>query len=147
LKGWNLNIEGEYKKKRGAFAMQLDEIDKKGEMYGLTQSEMERKKLLQNQLKNIVREEEIKWIQRAKEKEILEGDNNTRYYHSKENGRRRRTLIVNLNQDEVYIEGQDNVKRYITDFYKKLFGNPDLNNIRILPEKLGISEARPLWSA
>jgi type III secretory pathway component EscR len=60
----------------------------------------------------------------------LEGDNNTRYYHSNANGRRRRTLIVNLNQDEGLIEGQDNLKRYITDFYKKLFGNPDLNNIR-----------------
>jgi hypothetical protein len=43
LKGWDLNIEGEYKRKRGAFAMQLDEIDKKGGMYGLTQSEMEEK--------------------------------------------------------------------------------------------------------
>jgi hypothetical protein len=28
------------------------------------------------------------------------------------------------------IEGQENLKRYITDFYKKLFGNPGLNNIR-----------------
>jgi hypothetical protein len=27
------------------------------------------------------------------------------------------------------IEGQGNLKRYITDFHKKLFGNPDLNNI------------------
>jgi hypothetical protein len=72
----------------------------------------------------------FKWIQRAKEKEILEGDNNTRYYHSKENERRRKTLIINLNQDEGLIEGRDNLKRYITDFYKKLFGNPDVNNIR-----------------
>jgi hypothetical protein len=54
LKGWNLNIEGEYKKKRGAFSMQLDEIDKKGEIYGLTQLEMERKKMLQNQLKTLL---------------------------------------------------------------------------------------------
>jgi hypothetical protein len=31
--------------------------------------------MLQNQLKTIIKEEEIKWIQRAKEKEMLEGDN------------------------------------------------------------------------
>jgi mannosylglycoprotein endo-beta-mannosidase len=80
---------------------------------------MEMKKMLENQLKNIIKEEEIKWIQRAKEKEILEGDNNTRYYHSIANGRRRKTLITNLNQDEGLIEGQENLKRYITDFYKK----------------------------
>jgi hypothetical protein len=86
--------------------------------------------MFQNQLKTIIKEEEIKWIQRAKEKELLEGDNNTRYYHSKANGRRRKTLIVSLNQDEGLIECQENLKRYITDFYKKLFGNPDLNDIR-----------------
>jgi hypothetical protein len=58
---------------------------------------------------------------------LLEGDNNTRYYHSKANGRRRRkTFIISLNQDEGIIEGQENLTRYITDFYKKLFGNPDL---------------------
>jgi hypothetical protein len=28
-KGWNLNIEGEYKRKRGALLVQLDEIDKR----------------------------------------------------------------------------------------------------------------------
>jgi hypothetical protein len=61
--------------------------------------------MLQNQLKTIIKEEEIKWIQIANEKEMLEGDNNTRYYHSKANGRRRKTLIVILNQDEGLIEG------------------------------------------
>jgi hypothetical protein len=52
-------------------------------------------------------------------KELLEGDNNTRYYHSKASGRRRKSLIISLNQDEGIIEGQENLKRYITDFYKK----------------------------
>jgi hypothetical protein len=88
-------------------------------LYGLIHSEIEVKKMLQNQLKNIIKEEKIKWFQRAKEKKILQGDNNTRYYHSKANGRRRKTLIINLNQDEGLIEGQENLKRYITDFYKK----------------------------
>jgi hypothetical protein len=60
---------------------------------------------------------------------MLEGGNNTRYYHSKANGRRRKTLVVSLNHDEGLIEGQENLKRYINDFSKKLFGNPDLNNI------------------
>jgi hypothetical protein len=62
LKGWNLNIEGEYKRKRGTLVVQLYEIDKKGELYGLVQLEKEVKKILQNQLKTIIKEEEIKWI-------------------------------------------------------------------------------------
>jgi hypothetical protein len=35
---------------------------KKGELYGLIHSKIEAKKMLQNQLKNIIKEEEIKWI-------------------------------------------------------------------------------------
>jgi hypothetical protein len=53
--------------------------------------------MLQTQLKTIIKEEKIKRIQWAKEKELLEGDNDTRYYHSKASGRRRKTLIVSLN--------------------------------------------------
>jgi hypothetical protein len=62
MKGWNLNIEGEYKRKRGALVAQLDEIGKKRELYGLVHSKIEVKNMLQNQLKTIIKEEEIKWI-------------------------------------------------------------------------------------
>jgi hypothetical protein len=43
--------------------------------------------------------------------------------------RRRKTLIISLNQDERIIEGRENLKRYIIDFYKTLFGKPDVTNI------------------
>jgi hypothetical protein len=33
LKGWNLNIEGEYMKEIGDLATQLDEIDNKGAIW------------------------------------------------------------------------------------------------------------------
>lgn len=69
----------------------------------------------------MIKEEEMKWLQRSKEKEIMDGDNNTRYYHAKANGRRRRNSILSLEQDGVVISGQKNLMKYITDFYKKTF--------------------------
>jgi hypothetical protein len=46
----------------------LDEIDKKGELYDLTQEDIVTKNAIQDQLRIIIKEEEIKWIQRIKEK-------------------------------------------------------------------------------
>jgi hypothetical protein len=77
-----------------------------------------------HQLSIITKEEEIKWLQRSKEKELLEGDSNTRYYHLRANGRRMKDRIICLNQEEGLIEGQEELKEYITNFCKKLFGKP-----------------------
>jgi hypothetical protein len=41
------------------------------------------------------------------------------------NGKHRRKLIFSLDQDERKIEGQHNLKNYITNFYKELFGPPE----------------------
>jgi hypothetical protein len=65
---------------------------------------------LQQHLRGIMREEEIKWIQRSKENELHDGDNNTKYYHAKANGRKRKTTIVRLFQEEGVIEVQANLE-------------------------------------
>ena len=78
-----------------------------------------------------MREEEIKWYQRSKAQFIPEGDSNTRYFHSIANGRHRKKLIHSLNQDEGIIEGQNELKSYITNYYKGLFGPPDAGNFSL----------------
>jgi hypothetical protein len=55
-------------------------------------------------------EEELKWYQRSKSQFILEGDSNTRYFHSVANGRHRKKRFHTLVQDEGTIEGLDNLK-------------------------------------
>ena len=65
---------------------------------------------------------EPKWLKRYKDREIKDGDCNTKYYHAKVNGRIRKNRILSLDQEEGVIEGDDNLIKYITNFYKKLFG-------------------------
>ena len=55
----------------------------------------------------------------------MEGDSNTRYFHSLANGRHWKKLIHSLNQDEGTIEGHEQLKKYTTKYYKNLFGEPD----------------------
>jgi hypothetical protein len=65
---------------------------------------------------NLRRDEETKWAQRAKIKNIQEGGNNTKYFHLIANGKHRKKKIFQLEQDEGTIVGEDNLKVYITKF-------------------------------
>jgi len=59
----------------------------------LNESERDLKHVLNERLAELLREEELKWYQRAKVKRILEGDANTKYYHLLANGRHRKTIF------------------------------------------------------
>ena len=74
------------------------------------------------------REEELKWYQHYNSQFILKGDSNTRYFHGVANGRHRKKIIHSLQQDEGMIEGHDQLKSYITNYYKNLFGAPEEGN-------------------
>jgi hypothetical protein len=69
--------------------------------------------------------------QRAKTKNLLEGDNNTKYFHMVANGKRRKTRIFHLEQEGEIIEGQENLKVFITKYYKNLFGSSHRNNFSL----------------
>ena len=133
LKGCNANFENAIKIKKKELAMELDKIDKLSEASRLSAINWHRLQECRSELNTILKEEEIKWLQRSREKELLEGDNNTKYYHAKANGRRRKNRIVSLNQEDGVIEGQENLKNYITDFYKSLFGESGRTSVFLDP--------------
>jgi hypothetical protein len=70
----------------------------------------------------MLREEELKWYQRAKVKELLEGDSNIKYFQLVANGKYRKTRIFQLQHEEQIIEGEAALKQHITRYYKNLFG-------------------------
>lgn len=127
LKGWNRNVDAVYKKLKKEISTQIAELDLLAETSGLSFSQSEHKKELELQYNRLLRQEELKWQQRSKEKDVMKGDNNTRYFHAKANGRRRKNIILSLEQEEGEIKGEEDLMRYIIDFYKKLF-RPSINN-------------------
>jgi hypothetical protein len=79
-------------------------------------------------LSKLRRYEESKWAQRAKVKHVQEGGNNMKYFHLIANGKHRKKNFFQLEQDEGTIVGQENLKVFITEYYKKLFGAPAKSN-------------------
>lgn len=104
-------------------------------MQCLSEQELNLKNFVKDRLALLLREEEIKWYQRAKTKKIVEGDRNTRYYHMIANGKHRKTRIFQLEQEEGIIKGDVQLRKYITRYYKKLFGPPEENNFSMMESR------------
>ncbi|XP_062188905.1 uncharacterized protein LOC133892218 [Phragmites australis] len=109
-----------------------DELDKKVELQTLSSREINLKNFYKERLALLLREEELKWYQRANTTKLLSGDCNTKYFHLVANGKHRKTRIFRLEQEEGTITGDENLKKFITNYYKGLFGEPDSNNFSMI---------------
>jgi len=131
LRGWAKNENGNYKKEKDELFRLARELDLKAESQFLSQQELDLKQSVKERITQLLREEEIKWFQRAKTKHLLEGDNNTTFFHMVANGKRRKTRIFELEQEGDVIKGQENLKIFITKYYKDLFGSSQKNNLSL----------------
>jgi hypothetical protein len=136
LKGWAKNQSGRYKKEKERLLIMIDHLDLKAESVPLSLNEREELKKANESLSKLRREEESKWAQRAKVKHVQEGGNNTKYFHLIANGKHRKKKIFQLEQDEGTIVGEHNLKVYITEFYKKLFGTPAPSHISLVENEI-----------
>lgn len=67
--------------------------------------------------------------QRAKVTRLLEGDANTKYFQLVANGKHRKSRTFWLEQEEGVTCGDVELKKYITTYYKKLFGRPENSEV------------------
>jgi len=125
LRGWAAKTNGDYKKKKQHFQDNICFLDTTAETRELTDEEQNKLAHSRDHLVKLLREEEIRYYQRAKARDTLLGDNNTRYFQLIANGRHRKKRIFALEDGNNKIEGLSNLKSYITNFYKGLFGDLD----------------------
>ena len=107
-------------------------LDKKAEVQPLSRMEIDLKIFYKERLALLLREQEVKWYQRAKTTRLLSGDCNTKYFHLVANGKHRKTRILHLEQEEGVIKGDKNLKKFITNHYRGLFGEPANNNFSLV---------------
>lgn len=135
LRGWAKNTAGHYKKEKKKLISLIDSLDKKAETT-YTDNEINWKYYLKERLVSLLREEEMKWYERAKVKTLLQGDNNTRFFHLVVNGKHRKQHIFHLEQHEGIIVSDEQLKSYITTYYKGLFGPPKINRISLREDQI-----------
>jgi len=106
------------KRKKKSLLNKLDDLDKKAETTPLDGNELNLKHALNNRLAELLREEEVKWYQRAKVKDLLEGEANTKYFQLVASGNHRTTRIFQLEQEEGLICGDIELKNISPNIIK-----------------------------
>jgi hypothetical protein len=114
----------------------LQDLDKKAEIDRLSDHEIDLKHYLKERFVSLLREEEIKWYERAKVKTLLEGDANTRFFHLVANGKHRKQFIYRLEDDNGVVINSDRLKCHITNYYKNLFGIPEQTEITLMEDQI-----------
>jgi hypothetical protein len=131
LKGWGANIRGDSIKKKKELLNELEILEILEEDNILTGDQYARKGLIQAILMQIYEEEEAFWFERSSKKWLLEGDNNTAYFHRIANGRKGKNTMYSLKKDDVNIQGTTDLLEHASEYYKGLFGPGEGNNMAL----------------
>jgi hypothetical protein len=126
-----LLLFGAYKKEKKDLLRQTEFSRQKSETNFIDPARNRLEVLPKQCLAQLLREEEVKWYQRAKAKHILHGDMNTKYFQLLANGKHKTTRIFQLQDGDRIIEGDEALKKYITSYYKGLFSKSIENNFRL----------------
>jgi hypothetical protein len=151
-KGWSINVEAELKKKKKALDVEYNALDIKTENSGLSRQERDKMSHVARELTKLWEKEEMKARQRARERNILEGDRNTRYFHAVANQRRRKTAIFSMEGPAGEVNSTKEIIEVANQYYKGLFRyepRPNLNieeNFFSVDERLREEEAMGLES-
>jgi hypothetical protein len=123
-------VEAENRRKKDKLGAEYQHLDVISETRSLTNSERTRIKEVSEELNKISDREETKGRQRGRERDIEEGDRNTKYFHAVASQRSRKTTLFSLDGPDGAVETNEGMLDVTTKYYKKIFKfepRPEMN--------------------
>ncbi|KAL4298891.1 hypothetical protein AHAS_Ahas17G0046200 [Arachis hypogaea] len=121
IKLWNRDNFGHLFKQKRTILNRLRSIQN-SPRYGKSEFLDSLEERLNGELEAILDREQTFWLQKSRENWIVEGDRNTRYYHTKTIIRRRRNKILKLRDDSgVWMEDHEALKSHVCQYFQNLF--------------------------
>jgi hypothetical protein len=99
--------------------VKIEILDKNSEVFGLSDADRMEKLDLEMSLRKLVDEEGVKLKQTTRDKFILDGDENSKYFHLLAKCKRRKLKIMSLTHEDKTIQGEAEINQLATSFYKK----------------------------
>ena len=137
LRGWARNESGIYKQEKERLTQLIDALDLKAELNKFNVAEHSLKSEAEQRIRALLREEEIKWALHGKVLKVVQGDDNTQFFHMIANGKHRKKKILQLEQDKGTIVGHENLKAYISNYYKQLYKPPEASMVSLNESVIG----------
>jgi hypothetical protein len=131
LKGWNINVEGHYKKLKKDLMSKIDILDKTSEVLGLSETDRLEKLSLEMNLRKLVDEESMRLKQKARDKSMFDGDENSKYFHLLAKYKKRKLKIMSLSHGDNVAQDEIGINQLATSFYKSLFGPSQESSISL----------------
>ncbi|KAK4270478.1 hypothetical protein QN277_023510 [Acacia crassicarpa] len=119
---WNGQVFGFTNARKRKLLRRLNGITRTEARFGLTLKLEELQRSLWKELDEVLVQESLIWAQKSRSQWTVDGDRNTRYFHSRANGRRKRNFIGALKgNDDVWIYDGDQIKNMTVSFFSSLF--------------------------
>lgn len=136
LKGWEINTKKERNQHKTELTSLIQEMDSQADLRELDVEEWNKRYEMEPELEHIYEMEELFWHKRCGDMTLLQGDRNTEFFHRMANGRRRRRrrcMILSLEDEGKELHSKEEMKTHIIEFYKTLFRADDPSNVHLSP--------------
>lgn len=130
IKDWTDSQFGSVAQSLDSHLLEIQQVDIKEESGSISPEDYSRRLLLKLSFKKKVREEEIKWRQRSRLRWLLEGDRNSKFFHSYASFRHKSNKIVVLMDGDQRREDKDSISNHIIQFIKSLYQKEAWNVLR-----------------
>ncbi|CAA7060939.1 unnamed protein product [Microthlaspi erraticum] len=129
LKRWNRDVFEDVNKCKEDLMREIKDVQDILEAQQ-TDDLLSREETLLRELDVVLKQEELIWFQKSRERYIAHGDRNTRYFHTSTVIRRRRNRIKSLKDDGgQWVSSQSELEALAVGYYKRLYSMDDVEQV------------------
>ena len=127
LRKWNKEVFENVQRRKEELVMEIKEIQEKIE-HELSNELLVKEMELLKEFEIVLEQEEVIWFQKSREKWVVHGDKNTKFFHMSTIIRRRRNRVEMLKNDEnQWVSEAHELEELAVNYFKKLYSLEDVD--------------------